>query len=227
MVESGESAGVCHTGAETRRPLMLPKKSEGMPLRELAQCIFSWNYAEASIGLAAINAYYNTAERFEAFGFALPDSRYSEDRVNDPFITMQREVRGKKVVCIGHFPYIDDLFAPYCDLSIVESTKTQDGDYPKEAAEWLLEGCDYAFIASHCLVDKTLPLYLKACRNAYVTLVSNGSPVSPIFHDFGVDAIAGFLVRDVRFAERVALGLAVKMYGSGQKVILRKAQVLA
>ena len=40
--------------------------------------------------------------------------------MNDPFIMSQKEIRGKKVVTIGHFPYLEKLFEPICELAIIE-----------------------------------------------------------------------------------------------------------
>lgn len=44
------------------RPFTRPDDLTGKPLRELAELIKSWNYLEAAIGQAAINAWYNAPE---------------------------------------------------------------------------------------------------------------------------------------------------------------------
>jgi len=73
------------------------KNMEGLPLREVAECVKSWNFYEAAIGLAAINAYYNNPVIAKKSGVAIGDSMHVEDRIHDPFIMSQNEIRGKKV----------------------------------------------------------------------------------------------------------------------------------
>ncbi len=51
--------GACMNFPENTRPLIVQNPAPGMPLRELARAALSWNLAEASMGVAAINAYYN------------------------------------------------------------------------------------------------------------------------------------------------------------------------
>ena len=63
--------------------------------RELAELIKSWNYLEAAVGQAAINAWYNSPEIARQNGVDM-DQSPREDRMNDPFIMSQREIRGKR-----------------------------------------------------------------------------------------------------------------------------------
>ena len=44
------------------RPFTHPDDLTGKTLRELAELIKSWNYLEAAVGQAAINAWYNSPE---------------------------------------------------------------------------------------------------------------------------------------------------------------------
>jgi uncharacterized protein (DUF4213/DUF364 family) len=220
-VRSGGSVGISGTLEETWRPPLLPKKTAGMPLRELAGCIKSWDFAEASIGLAAINAWYNDAERLRALGLSISDASFIEDRAADPFISMQREIAGKNVAVIGHFPYIDQLFAPVCTLSVMEKFNPKDGDYPEQTADYLLPESDFVFISSYTFVEKSLPRYLALSKNARVTLVGPATPVTPILHRFGVHSVAGFVVKDGAAAERIAAGFGGNMHSVGQKVNLK------
>ena len=102
--------------------------------------------------------------------------------MNDPFIMSQREIRGKKVVTIGHFPYLEKLFEPICDLAIIEHEPDMNGDYPFEAADYLLPECDYAYLNASGLVDKSLPRMLALSRNVEkITLVGPCAPLWPGF----------------------------------------------
>ncbi|MDR0838867.1 MAG: DUF364 domain-containing protein [Oscillospiraceae bacterium] len=220
MVRSGGSLGISGTLDQTWRPDLVPKKAAGMPLRELAVSVKSWDFAEASLGLAAINAWYNDKERLRALGLAVSDRAYTEDRSADPFITLQKEIKGKRVTVIGHFPYIDQLFAPVCDMSVIEKFIPREGDYPEQAADYLLPESDYVFISSYTVVEKSLPRFLALSKNAVVTLVGPASPVTPILHSFGVRNIAGLAIRDTEAAESMVLTNSGNIHKAGQKVNL-------
>lgn len=77
------------------RPFTHPDDLTGKTLRELAELIKSWNYLEAAVGQAAINAWYNSPEIARQNGVDM-DQSPREDRMNDPFIMSQREIRGEK-----------------------------------------------------------------------------------------------------------------------------------
>jgi len=225
FARSGDSAGICGSVTETWSGGSEMRKYIGMPLRELAQAVKSWDFIEARLGAAAINAYYNSLPRLRGLGLDIPDAKKHEDRANDPFIQLQKDIRGKTVTVIGHFPYIDQLFAPVCDLKVIEKFYPKDGDYPEQAAEYLLHDSEYAFISSYTIAEKSLPRLLAAAKSgpipAHVTLVGPASPVTPIMHSFGVDDIAGYAIRDIELARSIAMGFGGNIHATGQKVNLR------
>ena len=47
----------------------LPADPSGMSLREVAAYAKSWNFAEAALGMAAVNSWYALPSRAEAAGF--------------------------------------------------------------------------------------------------------------------------------------------------------------
>jgi uncharacterized protein (DUF4213/DUF364 family) len=218
---AGGGVGVCGTLCATRRSPTPVKKTPGMRLRALAECVKSWEFVEAGLGLAAINAWYNDRERLCALGLDISDRPFVEDRSADPFITLQNEIKGKRVTVVGHFPYIDKLFAPVCDMAIIEKFNPKDGDYPEQAAEFLLPESEYVFISAYTFVEKTLPRYLALSRNAKVTIVGPSTPVAPVLHEFGVHSLAGFCIRDGDAARDIALGHSGNLHGVGRKVHLK------
>lgn len=221
-VRSGEGSGIASIRlVETRMP-MFTKDLIGLPLREVASCIKSWNFIEASVGLAAINAYYNNPQVARENGVEFSEAKRVEDRMNDPFIMSQNEVRGKKVAVIGHFPYLNRLMEPICELAIIEA-EPGEGDYPMSASEYILPECDYVYMTSSCLVDKTLPRLLELSRNSKkVTLVSPGTPLAPQLFDYGIGVLSGFIIKDNLRAFRIVAGAErVKIYNAGQKVTLK------
>ena len=159
------------------RPFTHPGDLTGKTLRELAELIKSWNYLEAAIGQAAVNAWYNAPEMARQNGVDM-DQNPREDRMNDPFIMSQREIRGKKVATIGHFPYLEKLFEPICDLAIIEHEPDMNGDYPFEAADYLLPDCDFAYLNASGLVDKSLPRMLRATAAAALPCFSASAAIA-------------------------------------------------
>lgn len=228
-VRSGNGVGIASPRlCETRLP-MLTKNMLGLPLREVASCAKSWNFVEAAVGIAAINAYYNNPQIARANGIEFSDKPRVEDRNFDPFIMCQNDIKDKKVAVVGHFPYIEKLMAPVCDFSIIE-WNPESGDYPISASEYILPDCDYVYITCAALLDKTLPRFLELSKNARrITIVGPGTPLAPALFNFGVGELSGFMVKDNLRAARIAAGAEnVKISVTGQKVAFkREAKVKA
>ncbi|AFA48250.1 Rossmann-like domain-containing protein [Acetobacterium woodii] len=222
-LRSGNGAGIAASRPyETRMPLLI-KDMIGLPLREVAGCIKSWNFVEAAVGVAAVNAYYNNPQVARANGVEFSDKPRVEDRRYDPFIMSQNQVKGKKVAVIGHFPYIEKLLAPVCDFSIIEWTP-ENGDFPMPASEYILPECDYVYITCAAVVDKTLPRFLELSKNARgITIVGPGTPLAPVLFDYGVDDLSGFIIKDQQRAFKIASGAEnIKINVTGQKVAFKK-----
>jgi len=221
VVRSEEGIGLGMVLDEDYRPIMTANKPVGMSLRELAKTVKSWNLTEAGIGQAAINAYYNALSRAAQTGIAVSNSRFTEDRIYDPFITYQQAIRNKKVAVIEHFPYLEQLFQPVCDLSILSRWDEED-EYPYSAAEYILPECDYVFISCSTFIDKSLPRFLKLAKQAYVVVVGPYTTLAPVLAQFGVNDLSGFVVKDAEKAKRICLGQeSYPIYSTGQKVNLK------
>ena len=193
----------------------------GRPLKEIAACIKSWHYPEASIGMAAITAYYNHPQIAAKHGLTLKPASHAEDRTNDPFIVYQRELRDKKVAVMGHYPYVEQLLGPVCDLVTIDRAPER-GEYPLPAAEYLLPEQEAVIIPPNFLLTKMLPRLLELSRQARVILVGPTLPLTPIFKEFGVSELSGLLIRDPDRASRIVSGAEhVRIYTAGQKVTLR------
>lgn len=222
LVVSAGGYGICNTLEDNWRPAILSDKNPGMKLRDLAACVKSWSFTEASIGLAAINAYYNEKSILRANGVEVSDVPHTEDRMRDPFITYQNDIKGKTVTVVGHFPYLEQLFAPVCNLRIIEKFLPRDCDYPEEAADFLLPESDYVFISGYTIVQKQLPRFLSLSGGAHITLVSPAVPMAPVLEKYGVRNLSGFVVNDFAAAERTALGFGRENFHEmGQKINLR------
>jgi len=223
LIRSGNGVGIASSRpCETRMP-MLTKNMIGMPLHEVAECVKSWNFVEAAVGVAAINAHYNNPQVARDNGVEFSDAPRVEDRRFDPFIMSQNEIKDKKVAVVGHFPYIEKLMAPKCDFSIIE-WEPEEGDYPITASEYILPECDYVYLTCASVLNKTLPRFLELSKNAQlITIVGPGTPLAPVFFDYGIGDLSGFVVKDNLRAARIASGAEnVKLHVAGQKVSLKK-----
>lgn len=224
-IRSGDGSGIASYRSYTTRMPMFAKNLIGLPLREVATCVKSWNFIEASIGAAAINAYYNNSQVARDNGVEFSDAKRVEDRKFDPFIMSQNEVKGKKVTVVGHFPYLESLLGPICDFSIIE-WDPQDGDYPMSACEYLLPECDYVYLTCTSIVDKTLPRLLELSKNAKrITMVGPGTPLAPVLFKYGIEDLSGFIIKDNLRALRIVAGAEkVTIFTTGQKVAFKKRE---
>ena len=194
----------------------------GQPLRKVAELVKSWDFTEASIGMAAINAWYNTPDHAAALHLLPP--KEEENSSGDAFKVFGSAVEGKRVAVIGHFPYLERKLAGICELSILER-EPQKGDYPDSACEYILPEQDYVFITGMTLTNKTLPRLLELCQNAKVCIVGPSAPLSDVLFDYGVDCISGFCATDrEQTAEALRRGVRQKLFQAGQRVNYSKQE---
>jgi uncharacterized protein (DUF4213/DUF364 family) len=76
------------------------KQILGMPVHRLAEYVKSWNFYEATLGLAAINSALNSPEDAEN----MSGLRIEEQVQVSAFEYYADALRGKKVVAVGRFP---------------------------------------------------------------------------------------------------------------------------
>ncbi|MFT8396316.1 Rossmann-like domain-containing protein [Propionibacterium sp.] len=224
LVSSTVGTGLAPLIRQTGRPPVSVHRSIGMPLRDLASGVLSWNLKEASIGLAALCSYYNAPAVAAAHGVSLDRSSHSNNRLADPFISYQQFARGKTVRVVGHFHYLAQLYEPVCDLAVLEF-EPQEGDYPLYAAEWLLPGADLVMLNTATIPFKVLPRLLELAGGALVVLVGPGVPLAPTLNGHGIDDLSGFVVIDPGRARQLVSGQDEARFSAcGQKVSLRFAR---
>jgi len=189
----------------------------GMPLKELAGYVKSWNMTQASLGQAAINSVLNTPGNILAItGKPLVVTRDPEEA--NAFTQFLPEISGKKVAVIGHFPNIEALY-PICRLSIIER-EPQKGDYPDAASEYILPHQDYVFITGTAFINKTMPRLIQLSKNAKIILVGPSAPISPILFNYGITAIAGLIILDEKQCwQAVQEGRKKRVFKSGGQMV--------
>jgi len=214
-VTTEDSVGLSMTIPVFSLPYTFQKQIAGIQLQKLAKLSKSWNFVEAALGVAAIGAYYNYPSRARNCGMEHPGIC---DGKRDAFNLYQDEVKGRKVVIVGHFPMLEQRFGPICDMTILERNP-QWGDTPDTACEYILGDQDYVFITGCTLVNKTMPRLLELSKNAKVVLVGPSTILSPILFEHGVYGLSGLIVHDIQRCENVLReGNTMKLFDVGEMV---------
>ncbi|MGE5515442.1 MAG: DUF2478 domain-containing protein [Bacteroidota bacterium] len=178
----------------------------GRPLRELAALVRSWDPVEVAVGVAALNAHYN---RFDLAG----------DDVNG-LDALECDPAG--LVVIGAFPGLAERLP---GARVIDRNPAA-GQFPAEAAQWLLPRAEGALITASALVNRSLPGLLRACGEAPAVLVGPGAPLTPRLFDYGLAALSGLVATDADgMARAVAEGGGAKdLKRFGRQVTLRAPQ---
>ena len=213
MAETAAATGIAMTTAVDSMPKMFPEGIDGMSTREAAQAAKSWNFMEASFGMAAMNAAFNTSQRLEMLNCYEPFENYS---------TRGIDFEGKTVGIIGHMNGPEEMRRHAKKVYIIERAP-KDGDYPDSACDLLLPQCDIVLITGSSLVNKTLPHLLELCENAVTILTGPTVPMCPALLDFGLDRISGLVIDDrEKLRRRVAEGLHGTPYFEGRPFLMMK-----
>lgn len=166
----------------------------GRDLRAVAAYARSWDLTLASIGVAAINSWYNTEDQAGQHGAR------TLTRGTSTFENPDR-LDGRRVATVGHFTVVEQ-FADRCTLTVLERSP-HGQDLPDSACEYVLADQEVVFITGSSLVNKTLPRLLALCSRADVTLVGPSTPIAPDAFRSTVDEIAGTIVVDHEQCRRI------------------------
>jgi len=214
-VEAECGMGVSYTVTGGGRPVY-DGAITGLPLRSVAELSKSWNFREATIGVAALNAWYSQLEKVEALGGKIAedtghrghiqhgeadDPVLNEHYATDPFVGLKDAYTGKKVTVIGHFPGVEEM-AELCDLTVLERDPHGRLDTPDPACEYVLPSQDFVFTTGVILINKTAPRILDLSKNATVVMVGPSVIASPFLFKWGVDILAGRVVLDAETVRR-------------------------
>lgn len=220
MVKVAGAVGIAATNPlqSRERTIEMEKSWEDVSWKAAASLIKSWNFTEASIGAAAINAYYNRKAFLDEEIKAYPGVRWLEH--GDAFAVSREDMEHSKVATIGHFHYADTYVKNAGQLYILER-EPGNGDYPDSACEYILPDMDYVYITGFTLVNKTLPRLLELSKKATVILVGPSVPLAPVLFDFGVNELAGTILPNAQETERlVRFGTHKAMIRTGEPVRL-------
>jgi uncharacterized protein (DUF4213/DUF364 family) len=215
-VEAGNGVGLASfRDYYSQRAATITGNLIGMPLKNVAAGVKSWNFREAAVGHAALNAWYNHPDTAKRAGVEVEERKLVNDqlkgRLKDPFIKYQNLVKDKKVCVVGYSRLLDELFAPVCDLSVIEWDSPlrnySDAGYPVSACEYLLPECDYAFLTCSAIPEKNMPRFLELAENASGVIITGmATTLSSVFFDYGVTDLSGFVVTDAATVKRIHKG---------------------
>ncbi|RJQ55193.1 MAG: hypothetical protein C4530_16340 [Desulfobacteraceae bacterium] len=149
---------------------------------ELARMAFSESILEAAIGMAAINSFLTVDDR-------------SCMELNAEELILKKGA-GRRVAIVGHFPFVGRVSEKAKDLWVIEKNPRR-GDFDEANADRLIPQANVVAITGTALTNHSLEHLLELCDSeAYVILLGDTVPLSPVFFDYGVDALCGTKVTD-------------------------------
>ena len=159
------------------------------PAQDLASMACGDSLSLRSVGIATINA-------------LLPQHPELWEEANAEQIIV-RNGEGRRVVMVGHFPFVESLRSTVGDLIVLEKDPHPD-DLPAEAAPEVIPNADVVAITAMTLTNHTLEGLLELCSpEAFVILMGPSTPLNSLFFKYGVDALSGAIVTDIDRVLRV------------------------
>jgi len=167
-----------------RNPGKLLQKTPG----ELVQMAHSDSILEAAIGMATINSLLFIDEEICT-------------EINARELIIQKG-KDKRVAIVGHFPFIPMLRGIVETLWVIEKNP-REGDLTEAEAEKFLPQAEVVAITGTAITNHTMDRLLEICDpKAYVIVLGDTAPLSPVLFDFNIDAVAGTKVIDSELAMR-------------------------
>ena len=145
--------------------------------RGLALLANSPSFFEAAIGMATINSLIE-----------MDEGKCVELNAGDLLI---QKGEGKRVAIIGRFPFVPELRKAANELWVIEKNPGE-GDMPETEAENLVPLADVIGITGTAFTNHTIERLLNLCNpKAYVVVLGDTAPLSPILFDYRIDAVSG------------------------------------
>jgi uncharacterized protein (DUF4213/DUF364 family) len=104
--------------------------------------------------------------------------------------------KDKRVAIAGHFPFTPKLREVMKELWVIEKNP-KEGDFTEAEAADFIPQADVVGITGTAFTNHTIEQLLELCNpEAYVVILGDTVPLSPILFDYGIDAISGTKVVD-------------------------------
>lgn len=190
LCRSIHGCGLAMSPQAYTRNIEWPRTLAGSPLVELAEGIRSGEPYEATVAMSAINAAIRPD--FTSFEHLteLPNSG-GNLAVFDYFLP---RIKGARIVVVGRYPGLERFESEY-DMKVFERNPGPN-DYPDTAAEALIPEADWVFLTASSIMNKTFPRLAELSRNAMVVLMGPTTPWLPDLNRWGIDFLAGVMVRN-------------------------------
>jgi uncharacterized protein len=192
-------------GPLVREPGFLLEKTSG----ELCRMAYSESLLEAAVGMAAINSLIEV-------------DLDACDELNAAEMILKKG-EGKKVAVVGHFPFLPRVREKANALWVIEKNP-RPGDLQESEADRFLPQADLVAITGTSLTNHTLPHLLEICKpGAFVIMLGDTVPLSPVLFDYGVHALSGTRVVNAELALRcVSQGANFRQIQGIQKLTMTK-----
>jgi uncharacterized protein (DUF4213/DUF364 family) len=130
---------------------------------------------------------------------------------------------GGRVAVVGHFPFLHRIRDKVKALWVIEKNQ-REGDFNETEAHRFIPRADVVAITGTSLTNHTLENLLKLCGSkAYIIMLGGTVPLSPIFFEYNVDALAGTRVVDADLALRcISQGAKFPQIKGTQRLIMTK-----
>lgn len=210
IVGAGKNFGIAVTVNEQNRIPSDYSFLYGKSLRDAACLCKSWNFIDASVGTAALNAYINSETYLSQLNY-LPDT--------NGFNSYKEITAGKNVGIIGHFTHLERTLSA-SDIYVLER-RPRPEDYPDTACEYILPKMDYVFITGSAFINKTLPRLLQLSKRSII--VGPSTPMSPVLFKYGAFELCGYSPKTITDKNAEAISSDnVKLSQYGQRISLKK-----
>jgi len=177
--------------------------------QDLAQWLLSDNLLEASIGMAALNSLIEVDEN-------------KLKQVNASAI-IACEGKGKNVVVVGHFPFVEQIKAIPQNCWVIEKQPFGE-EFPEEAAEELIPKADVIAITGTAFINHSIEKLLSLCQpGSMVMVLGPSTPLLPLLFDYGITYLSGSQVTDEEAAiETIVQGASLPQVKGIQLVTMVK-----
>jgi uncharacterized protein (DUF4213/DUF364 family) len=178
--------------------------------QELARMACSESVLEAAIGMATINS-------------LLEVDVDSCTELNAAEVILKKG-EGKNVAIVGHFPFLPRIREKAGALWVIEKNP-KEGDFHEVEADRLIPQADVVALTGTSLTNHTLEHLLRLCHSrAYIIMLGDTVPLSPILFDYGVDALSGTRVIDPDLAlQCVSQGANFRQIKGTKRLTMTKA----
>jgi uncharacterized protein (DUF4213/DUF364 family) len=177
--------------------------------QDLTRLAYSDSILEAAVGMAAVNSL------LEVDADACLELNAAE--------LIMEKGEGKQVAIVGHFPFIPRVREAAAQLWVIEKNPRGD-DLGEDAAGHVIPQADVVAITGTALTNHTLDRLIGLCSPAaFVVLLGDTAPLSPVFFDYGVDAVSGTRVVDPLLALRcVSEGASFRQIRGTKRLTMMK-----